>query len=304
MPHLTSRARAAVLLALVTVVTAPVASAQVPDARAGLAGVVVDAADGNRFFTRSGGVARDDVTFDGLVPGQHYTLRAQLVDVQTGQAVGEPLFTGFTAEAAEGTMSLELPVPANRTRFNIDYASQLTLYAGDVDEARGRGAILLAALTDAESPERVVQVHAVQRIAVTAVDGADGDHSLPAEGGTIKATVAYENLVEGYDYTLWGELLTASGQSTAIFASIPDHVPDSKNGSVTMSFSVPEGLEGQQLIPSVGLYHQSRVELLADGRLTVLPDAPNPVMIASDPNLDVEDKRVDVGEPFRMDDQH
>lgn len=274
------------------------ANAQPAGGSAALSGILVDAEDDNRFFTRLGGTARDDVTYRGLVAGQTYTLSAALIDLGSGEAIGAPVFTTFSPDADEGTLSLTMPVPVNRTAFNIDYASHLTLYEGEVDADSAGTAAVLARLDDGTSTERVVQVHAVQRVRVTAADAADGDRALPPEGGTILATVEYENLVEGYHYTLWGELLKASGQSTAIFANIADLVPDTKNGSATLSFAVPEGLDGMQLVPSIGLYHKSRVELQPNGRLVILPDAANPVMIASDPNVNVAEKTIDIGTPF------
>lgn len=293
--------RGASLLAVAFAGVFAAAHAQPTDGAVGMSAVLVDAEDDNRFFTRSGGTARDDVAYSGLTAGGNYTISAQLVDVATGEPSGAAEFVLFSADAPEGTVSVSMPVPANRTRFNIDYASHLTLYEGDVDAGNAENAPVLARIIEDQSADRVIQVHAVQRVSVTAADAADGDRALPADGGTIDATVEYENLVEGYHYTMWGELLKASGQSTGIFASIPDLVPETKNGTVTMSFAVPEGLDGLQLLPSIGLYHQSRVELQENGMISILPDAPNPVMIASDPNLNIDEKRVDVGVPFEMD---
>lgn len=293
--------RGASLLAVAFAGVFAAAHAQPTDGAVGMSAVLVDAEDDNRFFTRSGGTARDDVAYSGLTAGGNYTISAQLVDVATGEPSGAAEFISFSADAPEGTVSVSMPVPANRTRFNIDYASHLTLYEGDVDAGNAENAPVLARIIEDQSADRVIQVHAVQRVSVTAADAADGDRALPADGGTIDATVEYENLVEGYHYTMWGELLKASGQSTGIFASIPDLVPETKNGTVTMSFAVPEGLDGLQLLPSIGLYHQSRVELQENGMISILPDAPNPVMIASDPNLNIDEKRVDVGVPFEMD---
>lgn len=263
-----------------------------------LTGVAVDAADDNRFFTRLGGEARDDVSYSGLTAGQPYTLSAQLVDLATGEPVGDAVVQSFTPEAAEGTLSVELPVPSNRTDTNIDYVVVTRLFEGELDAAGLEGATALAELNDPESTDRVIQVHAIQSISVTAADAADGDNALPPEGGTILATVEYVNLVEGYSYTIWGQLLTTSGQSTGIFASIPEFVPETKAGTVTLEFEVPDRFDGIRLVPTVGLYHQNRVELNEDGSLSWLPDAPHPIMIASDVSLDAPEQVVEIGTPF------
>ncbi|MBU3030737.1 VaFE repeat-containing surface-anchored protein [Paracoccus marinaquae] len=300
-----SRALCGTSLALVLAgsVLIPHAPAYAADP-ASITATVLDVEDDNRFFMRTGGTARGDVAYEGLTPGEDYTLAAQLHHVGEDKAVGDPVFTGFTPEAASGQTSVELPVPTNRTQYNIDYAVYLTLYKGKVDQQSAGEAAALAEIRDTESPDHVIQVHAIQAIAVTAADAADGDNRLPAEGGVIRASVDHENLVAGYHYTLWGELLKPSGQSTGIYAAIPDYVPEAMNGQVTMEFAVPEGFEGISLVPSVGLYHKSRVELPQDGRLTVLPDVPNPVMIASDPNLDRADKTIAIGVLFEEQDDN
>lgn len=263
-----------------------------------LGSTVVEDSDDNRFFMRTGGIARDDVTYDGLTPGQTYTLVAQLFHMGEKQLVGEPAFAKLTPEAASGQTSFLFPVPQNRTRFNIDYAVYLTLYEGKVDASNLAGAKPLAQIRDTESEATVLQVHAIQRVAVTAKDAVDGDRALPGAGGKIVAEVKYENLVEGYAYTLWGELMKTSGQSTGLYASIPEYKPKGKNGTVTMEFTVPEGFEGVELMPSVGLYHKKRVAIGENGILSILPDAPNPVMIASDPNLNVPEKTIAIGTLF------
>lgn len=261
-----------------------------------LSGTAIDTADDNRFFTRIGGSVRDDVTYDGLVPGQTYTLAAQLHNMTAGAPEGDVVVLPFTPDAPAGKVSIELPVPQNRTPFNIDHVVTLKLYEGRL-EAPGE-ARSLAELADLSNAGQTIQVHAVQSISVTATDAADGDRALPPEGGTIAATVEHVNLVPGYHYTLWGQLLTPSGQSTGIFASIPDHVPDQMNGSVRMEFAVPPGRDGIRLIPAIGLYHRNRVSIDDKGALTWLPDAPHPVMIASDPGLDDPEQTVNIGIPF------
>lgn len=288
----------AVLGAIACAGTVQPAASQEDAGAATLTAVAIDAADDNRFFTRVGGTVRDDVTYGGLVAGRPYTLAAQLYNMTTEALEGDARFTTFTPEAADGRIGTELPVPQNRTEFNIDYVVVLTLYEGEVDAASAGGATAVAELNDTADLQQTIQVHAIQRISVTAADAADGDNALPADGGTIRATVEHVNLVPGYKYTLWGQLLTPSGQSTGLYADVAEYVPEEKNGSVTMEFTVPTGFEGLRLVPAIGLFHQNRVALGEDGSLAWLPDAPNPVMIASDPSLDAAEQTIDIGTPF------
>lgn len=295
----TRKARMAALVLALGATVAPIfAHAEAASAPVKLSAVATDLDDGNRFFMRTGGTVRDDATYDGLVAGRDYTLAAQLYHVGEAKPVGAPAFVSFVPGEPAGKASVDLAVPANRTPYNIDYAVHLTLYRGKVDAANAADAAVVAEIRDGQSPERVIQVHAIQRVEVSAEDAADGDRKLPGEGGVIRATVKHENLVAGYHYTLWGELMKPSGQSTGIYAVIPDYVPDHMNGTTTMEFTVPAGLEGIQLVPSIGLYHKKRVELLENGMITPLKDAPVPVMIASDPALDRASKTVDIGQLF------
>jgi autotransporter translocation and assembly factor TamB len=263
-----------------------------------ITGVALDTADDNRFFTRVGGTVRDDLSYEGLDPGQTYTVAAQLYNMTTQELEGDAAALTFTADASSGTVSLELPVPQNRTEFNIDYVVKVALYDGAVDGATVDGPAALVTLDDTENLDQTIQLHAIQSISVTAADAADGDQSLPPQGGTIIATVEHVNLVAGYKYTIWGELLTTSGQATGIYASLPEYIPADKNGTVTLEFTVPEGKDGIRLSPIVGLYHQKRVKINDDGSLSPLPDAAVPVMIASDLSVDAPEQTISIGVPF------
>ncbi len=280
-----------------TVAVQPAASQEAGGAPA-LTGVAIDTADDNRFFTRVGGAVRDDVTYEGLIAGQAYTLTAQLFNMTTQGPEGDAVLLTFTPETPQGSLSVELPVPPNRTEFNIDYVVVLKLHEGEVGIDGLDAATPLLEASDTTNLDQTIQVHAIQSISVTAADAEDGDNALPPEGGTILATVEHVNLVPGYEYTIWGQLLTPSGQSTGIYASVPEYVPEEKNGRLTMEFTVPEGREGIRLIPAVGLFHQNRVVLEQDGSLDWLPEAPQPVMIASDQSLDAPEQTVDIGTPF------
>ncbi|SCY62743.1 hypothetical protein [Paracoccus tibetensis] len=257
-----------------------------------LSGVLTDAEDGNRFFTRLGGTAEESLTISGLKPGADYLLVTTLHDAATGAEV-EVVETPLTAEAETAELVVALPVPRNEGEVNIDYVTHNVL------RLAGEDAVLAEATGDAADPERAIQVHAIQRVSLVSVrDAEDGDNRIDGAGGRVEAVIRYENMVEGYDYTIWGQLLTPSGQSRSIFAAIPSFAPETKAGELTLTFEVPEGLDGISLTTSVGIFHQNRVELREDGFLVWLEDAPQPVMIASDTVLDDTDLFIEVGVPF------
>lgn len=263
-----------------------------------LSGVALDVADDNRFFTRTGGTLRDTLSFQGLVPGRLYTLATHLVNLTTNEQSGDVVTTVFTPGEPDGEVRIELPMQPNRTDFNIDLLVVSRIYEGEMDAAALAAADPVAALEDAQADGRVVQLHAVQGISVTARDAADGDQQLPSDGGTIIATVTHVNLVEGYDYTVWGQLLTPSGQTSGIYASVAQYTPVEKQGYLELSFEVPAGFDGLKLIPAVGLYHKKRVTLREDGSIEWLENAPAPIMIASGVSLEAPEQTIRIGVPF------
>ncbi len=261
-----------------------------------LSAKAVDAADDNRFFTRVGGTVRQTLSFIGLKPSVPYTAAVQLFNTTTQERIGDVVIETFQPNAADGEMAIELPMPQNRTDFNIDYVVLTSVYEGNLDAEDFAEAQAVAKLDDMTDIDNTVQSHAIQSVSVTA--STDAGLSLPPEGGVIRARVDYENLVAGYAYTVWGQLMTPSGQVTGIYASAPDFVPDDKRGALDLEFTVPEGWDGIRLVPTVGLYHKSRVQLSADGLLSFVEDAAMPVMIASDLSVDDAAQTIEVGTPF------
>jgi hypothetical protein len=272
--------------------TAMVSGAALAQGAVTLKGLALDTADNNRFFTRLGGTVGSTLTYTGLAAGEIYTASGQLYNLTTKSLVGDAVTTTFTAKASSGTAKLELPVPQNRTEFNIDYVVVVNLYKGET--ATGD---VVAKLDDLANPSQTIQLHAIQSIQVTATTP-DGGRSLPGKGGKIIAKVNYANMVEGYAYTIWGQLLTSSGQAIGVFASIPEYVPQTKAGSVSLEFDVPKGYEGISLVPAIGLYHKNRIEIGKDGNLTWIPGSPMPVMIASDMSVDAPEQSIAIGVPF------
>jgi hypothetical protein len=257
-----------------------------------MSGRLVDMEDDNRFFTRLGGEAREDLSISGLDQGKDYILTTVLIEAASRQEV-KTVETPFTAETSGADLSVTLSVPRNEGDVNIDYVTRNLL------REAGSETVLVEMTGDASDPDRAIQVHSIQRVSVISVkDAADGDNRIDGQGGKIDVVVGYENMVEGYAYTVWGQILTPSGQGRSIFASVQDFKPEKKAGEVTLTFDIPAGLEGISVLPSVGIYHQNRVEILEDGNISWIPGSANPVMIASDTDLKDESRMIEVGVPF------
>lgn len=257
-----------------------------------MSGKLVDAEDENRFFTRLGGEAREDLSISGLDQGKDYILTTVLIDAATKKEI-ETVDTPFTAETSDANLSVTLPVARNEGDVNIDYVTRNLL------REAGSNTVLVEITGDASDPDRAIQVHSIQRVSVISVkDAADGDNRIDAGGGKIDVVVGYENMVEGYAYTVWGQILTPSGQSRGIFAFVLDFKPEKKAGEITLTFDIPAGLDGFSVLPSVGIFHRNRVEILEDGNISWIPGSANPVMIASDTDLKDESRMIEVGVPF------
>lgn len=163
-----------------------------------------DAADGDKLVTGSEVVISDEVAFEGLTPGNTYTLEATLMDAETG----EPLRTGagllatdvtatveFTPEAAEGTQTVELSFDSTGLGGH-----RLVVFEKLLD---AEGAVL-AVHEDIEDEGQSV---AVVEIGTALVDAADGDHMVENETVTVVDTVEYKGLVAGETYTAHGTIM-------------------------------------------------------------------------------------------------
>ena len=85
-------------------------------------------------------------------------------------------------------------------------------------------------------------------IGTSLVDTADGDRVLAWNGGVVRDTVAYQNLVPGTEYTISGELMNkADGTGTGITSEVT-FTPTEANGSIDLLFTVPEGYAGSDLV--------------------------------------------------------
>ncbi len=213
---------------------------------------LVDSADGDRVLPWNGGTVIDTVAYQNLVPGTEYTLTGELMNKADGSATGITGSTTFTPAEANGSVDVTFIVPEG-------YAGEVLVAYEQLFEGADTTGDPVAVHEDIDDPAQTVTVEDAPAapepaIGTSLVDSADGDRVLPWNGGTVIDTVAYQNLVPGTEYTITGELVNkADGSATGITGTVT-FTPDEANGSIDVTFIVPEGFAGEVLVAYEQLY--------------------------------------------------
>ena len=205
--------------------------------------------------TVTGGTAAivDVVDFEGLTPGETYTLKAVLMDAETGKSVQRAggllpedvtAEVEFTADAASGkvTVMLECDVAELGGHRLVVFEELYGPDGGKITEHKD--------LTDEGQTVTVAQ------ICTTATDAADGDHVI--ESGKVKVvdTVEFKGLIPGEVYTMNGTLMVKSTGEPLVGAdgkpvtASAEFAPEKSDGAVEMSFEfdASELAEGTELV--------------------------------------------------------
>ncbi|MGO1849347.1 VaFE repeat-containing surface-anchored protein, partial [Microbacterium sp.] len=206
---------------------------------------LVDPADGDRVLPADGGTVVDTVAFENLTPGAEYTLTGELMHQSDGSSTGITGETVFTPTEVNGTVDVTFTVP---TGFDGEVLVAFEQLYGGTDATEEP----IAVHEDIDDPAQTVAVETIiavtPSIGTSLVDPSDGDRVLPADGGTVVDTIAYQDLTPGTEYTLTGELMRKSdGSGTGIVGSTT-FAPTEPDGSIDVVFDVPGGFAGETLV--------------------------------------------------------
>lgn len=183
----------------------------------------------------------DHVRYGNLKANSAYTLRATLVDPETGsQLEGAAGETTFTPSAASGTTEVKIPLDG-LTEAPQDVVVYETLLKDDE---------VVLEHHERDNSEQTVST-TKPRIATTALDESDGDHEIlnDAEVHVID-TVAFENLSPGKSYRVIGTLMKKEANEQGEVQAIPltdetgaaissetTFTPQAEHGSIEVSFN-------------------------------------------------------------------
>lgn len=196
----------------------------------------------------------DTVAYTGLQPGQEYTLKGQLMDKATGEAVqvdGQPVTseTTFTPESSDGSVEVVFTLNAISLKGKSVVVFESLLHNGRE----------IAIHADIEDEGQTVSFNE-PKIGTTAT-GPNGEKELSlSAAATIVDTVKYENLAVGQEYTLKGTLMDkATGKPVLVgekeVTAQTAFTPEQPNGTVEVTFTFDAStLAGKQVVVFERLY--------------------------------------------------
>ncbi|WP_433675879.1 VaFE repeat-containing surface-anchored protein [Microbacterium gorillae] len=215
---------------------------------------LVDSADSDHVLGWNGGTVIDTVAYQNLTPGTEYTVTGELMLKGDGSATGITGTTTFTSTEADGTTTVTFTVPVGFGGEVLVAYEELFESADLTTPVAEHKDINDAAQTVTVEEPPVVEEPA---IGTSLVDSADSDHVLPAAGGTLVDTIAYQNLTPGTQYTIAGELmLKDTGSATGITGTVT-FTPSTADGSVEVEFTVPAGFAGEALVAYEKLFESA-----------------------------------------------
>jgi hypothetical protein len=223
-----------------------------------------DKADGDKEVSGNAATIVDQVAYEGLTPGEDYTVEGTLMDAATGKALldadGRPV-TGTAAlspEEASGTIEVEFAFDASGLGGH-DLVAFEKLLSTD-------GTVLAVHEDLSDKGQTVTAVE----IGTTLTDAADSDHMVPATG-TAKVTdeVAYKGLETGKEYTVSGKLMVKSTGKALVdkdgkeVTAEATFTPESTEGTVSLDFEFDASLLAGEAVVAFEAVSRDGVEVAA-----------------------------------------
>ncbi|WP_410762072.1 VaFE repeat-containing surface-anchored protein [Corynebacterium rhinophilum] len=242
----------------------------------------------------------DEVSYEGLVPGKEYTLKAELIskkDEKTVLGTGEKT---FTPEKSAGKVDVEITVHDDVTEPVEAAVAFEELTSVEVD-AKGEET------PDAEKPNKVAEHKDIDDADQTVTSKKDekpeksdrnpeistqaefaGDADQVVAGAKVTDTVEYKDLVPGKKYTLNAELVNKADKSV-VGKGEKTFTPQESAGKVDVEITVDSDVT-EPVEAAVAFEELTSTEVDAKGEET--PDAEKPNKVAEHKDIDDADQTV------------
>lgn len=189
----------------------------------------------NYGFASTTSTVVDTVSYEGLTVGRTYVMELTLMNTSTGDVVtdadGKAITASkeFTPETSSGSVDVE-------ATFDSTTLTSVTCF----EQCKLDGSIV-AKHEDITDTDQTVTY---PRIGTTAVDKADGDHTVDGTSTSVTVidTVSYDGLKPGVTYVVTGTLMDqATGEAVEIdgkpVTGTATFTPDKSSGSVEVAFN-------------------------------------------------------------------
>ncbi|MBR4208743.1 MAG: VaFE repeat-containing surface-anchored protein, partial [Lachnospiraceae bacterium] len=186
----------------------------------------------------------DTVSYENLVAGEEYTMKASLFDKTEGKLTeytGETIFTAV--EGGSGTVDVEIALDTT----NLAGHDLVCYEDGYYKE------VLVASHKDKDDEGQTIHMAEIGTVAVNK----ETNIKTNALGETVVAdTVEYKNLIPGKAYTLKATIYDRTSDELTDFTGEAEFTPEEANGTVCVEIQVDTlGLEGHDLVAYEKAYY-------------------------------------------------
>ena len=193
----------------------------------------------------------DTVKMSGLQVGKEYVIKATPMDVNSGEALGDPVEKTFTATAVDQDVQVTISIDTSKLKDHT-----INMFEEFYDEG-----VLVAEHKDLKDENQSVYYPDI-KIGTTAKDN-DTNVNVSKYGDktTITDTVKYENLIVGFEYKMQGTIVDKdTGNVIEIdgekIVAETTFTPTESNGSVDVVFTFNSNdLKGKNLVVFEKLFY-------------------------------------------------
>ncbi|MGS2664700.1 VaFE repeat-containing surface-anchored protein [Corynebacterium glucuronolyticum] len=241
----------------------------------------------------------DEVSYEGLVPGKEYTLKAELINKEDGKSV---LGTGektFTPEKSEGVVSVTITVNDDVTEpveaavaFEKLTSTEVNDKGEETPDATPKNPNQIAEHKDINDKDQTVTSEGSEKTPKISTNADfEGDLREVVAGAKVVDEVSYEGLVPGKEYTLKAELINKEDGKSVLGTGEKTFTPEKSEGVVSVTITVNDDVT-EPVEAAVAFEKLTSTEVNDKGEET--PDATpeNPNQIAEHKDINDKDQTV------------